>query len=52
MDDIVDLEVEKVDAILDKINADPEAEEIKSVEKRLWEKIKEKSTRAEEQVSE
>jgi len=43
MDDIVDLEVEKVDAILDKINADPEAEEIKSVEKRLWENIKEKS---------
>ncbi len=44
MDDIVDLEVEKVDAILDKINSDPEAEELKFVEKRLWEKIKEKST--------
>lgn len=43
MDDIVDLEVEKVDAILDKINADPEAEEIKYIEKRLWENIKEKS---------
>jgi len=43
MDDIVDLEVEKVDAILNKINADPEAEEIKYVEKRLWEKIREKS---------
>ncbi|MCB2207200.1 MAG: adenosylcobalamin-dependent ribonucleoside-diphosphate reductase [Bacteroidetes bacterium] len=43
MDDIVDLEVEKVDAILDKIKADPEAEEIKFVEKRLWEKIREKS---------
>lgn len=43
MDDIVDLEVEKVNAILEKINADPEAEEIKYVEKRLWEKIKEKS---------
>ncbi len=43
MDDIVDLEVEKVEAILNKINADPEAEEIKYVEKRLWEKIKEKS---------
>ena len=43
MDDIVDLEVEKVDAILDKINADPESEELKYVERRLWEKIKEKS---------
>ncbi len=43
MDDIVDLEVEKVEAILAKINADPEDEEIKFVEKRLWEKIREKS---------
>ncbi len=43
MDDIVDLEVEKVDAILAKINADPESEEIKYTERRLWEKIREKS---------
>ncbi len=43
MDDIVDLEVEKVDAILAKIDADPEAEEIKYTERRLWEKIREKS---------
>ena len=43
MDDIVDLEVEKVEAILAKINSDPEDADIKSVEKRLWEKIREKS---------
>ncbi|MCF6171955.1 MAG: adenosylcobalamin-dependent ribonucleoside-diphosphate reductase [Bacteroidales bacterium] len=43
MDDIVDLEVEKVEAILAKIDADPEAEEIKAVERSLWEKIREKS---------
>ena len=43
MDDIIDLEVEKIDAILDKINNDPEDEEIKHVERRLWEKIKEKA---------
>jgi len=44
MDDIVDLEVEKVDAILAKIDADPESEELKRVEKKLWENIKLKST--------
>ncbi len=43
MDDIVDLEVEKIDAILAKIDADPEPEDIKFVERRLWEKIKEKA---------
>jgi ribonucleoside-diphosphate reductase alpha chain len=40
MDDIIDLELEKIDAIIGKINADPEEEEIKAVEKRLWENIK------------
>ncbi|MFC2137675.1 adenosylcobalamin-dependent ribonucleoside-diphosphate reductase [Bacteroidota bacterium] len=40
MDDIIDLELEKIDAILDKINKDPENEEIKYVEKNLWENIK------------
>ena len=44
MDDIIDLELEKVDAILDKIKADPELQETKAVEYRLWEKIKEKAT--------
>ncbi|MDT8400782.1 MAG: adenosylcobalamin-dependent ribonucleoside-diphosphate reductase [Bacteroidales bacterium] len=39
MDDIIDLELEKIEIILDKINNDPETEEIKSVEKTLWENI-------------
>jgi len=43
MDDIIDLEVEKIDAILAKINADPEDEEIKSTERKLWENIREKA---------
>ncbi|MCX6258974.1 MAG: adenosylcobalamin-dependent ribonucleoside-diphosphate reductase [Bacteroidia bacterium] len=40
MDDIIDLELEKIDFILDKINSDPEDPEIKRVEKNLWENIK------------
>lgn len=43
MDDIIDLELEKIDAILKKINSDPEDEEIKFVEKSLWEKIRHKA---------
>lgn len=43
MDDIIDLELEKVDVILEKIKSDPELEETKAVELRLWEKIKEKA---------
>ena len=43
MDDLVDLEIEKIDRILEKINSDPEPEEIKHVEKRLWEKIRDKA---------
>ncbi len=43
MDDIVDLEAEKIDAILTKINNDPEPEEIKQSERQLWEKIKKKT---------
>ncbi|MEH6682287.1 MAG: adenosylcobalamin-dependent ribonucleoside-diphosphate reductase [Sediminicola sp.] len=43
MDDIIDLELEKVDAILEKIKADPEMEEVKAVEYALWTKIKEKA---------
>jgi ribonucleoside-diphosphate reductase alpha chain len=43
MDDIIDLELEKIDAILGKINNDPEDIEIKGVEKRLWEKIRVKA---------
>lgn len=43
MDDIIDLELEKIDAILDKIHEDPESDEVKGVEIRLWEKIKQKA---------
>ncbi|WP_202623061.1 adenosylcobalamin-dependent ribonucleoside-diphosphate reductase [Odoribacter sp. Z80] len=43
MDDIIDLELEKIDAILDKVHADPETDEVKGVEIRLWEKIKQKA---------
>ncbi|WP_442846455.1 adenosylcobalamin-dependent ribonucleoside-diphosphate reductase [Leeuwenhoekiella sp. H156] len=43
MDDIIDLELEKVDAILEKIDADPENEEVKQVERNLWLNIKKKA---------
>lgn len=43
IDDIIDLELEKIDAILDKVHEDPESEEVKGVEIRLWEKIKQKA---------
>jgi ribonucleoside-diphosphate reductase alpha chain len=43
MDDIIDLELEKIDAIIDKIEADPEDEELKRVEKNLWINIKKKA---------
>ncbi|MDP4223734.1 MAG: adenosylcobalamin-dependent ribonucleoside-diphosphate reductase [Bacteroidota bacterium] len=43
MDDIIDLEMEKIDAILAKIEADPECDELKRVEKNLWMNIKKKS---------
>ncbi len=40
MDDIIDLELEKIDAILEKIKKDPEEDEIKRVERKLWENIR------------
>jgi ribonucleoside-diphosphate reductase alpha chain len=43
MDDIIDLELEKIDVILAKINADPESEELKMVERNMWENIRLKS---------
>jgi len=43
MDDIIDLELEKVDRILDKIEADPEAEDIKARERSMWLNIKKKA---------
>jgi ribonucleoside-diphosphate reductase alpha chain len=42
MDDIIDLEIEKIDGILGKINADPEEQSVKTVEGELWEKIRKK----------
>ncbi|MFP4691610.1 MAG: adenosylcobalamin-dependent ribonucleoside-diphosphate reductase [Bacteroidales bacterium] len=42
MDDIIDLELEKIDNILNKISADPEEEEVKRVEYTLWKKIRDK----------
>ena len=44
MDDIIDLEIEKIDMIQAKIASDPEDDETKHTEKRLWEKIMRKST--------
>jgi len=43
MDDIIDLELEKIDAILAKIEADPESDELKRVERNLWKNIRKKS---------
>ena len=43
MDDIIDLEIEKIDAIMAKIDSDPEEDEIKRVERNMWENIKEKT---------
>lgn len=43
MDDIIDLELEKIDTILEKIESDPEADDIKLVEKNLWLNIKDKA---------
>ena len=45
MDDIIDLEMEKIDLILSKIDSDPEPEEVKGPERNLWLKIKEKTLR-------
>jgi ribonucleoside-diphosphate reductase alpha chain len=43
MDNIIDLEIEKIDGILAKIASDPEDYEVKRTEKNLWEKIKKKA---------
>lgn len=43
MDDIIDLELEQIDKILEKINNDPEAHVIRRTETELWEKIREKA---------
>jgi ribonucleoside-diphosphate reductase alpha chain len=43
MDDIIDLEMEKIDKILDKIKSDPETGEVKTTETNLWNKIRTKT---------
>lgn len=43
MDDIIDLETEKIDKILLKINEDPETDEVRWPERQLWEKIRKKT---------
>jgi len=44
MDDIIDLEIEKIEAIMQKIESAPESEEVKGAERKLWQKIMDKST--------
>ncbi|MFV0272159.1 MAG: adenosylcobalamin-dependent ribonucleoside-diphosphate reductase [Macellibacteroides fermentans] len=43
MDDIIDLESEKIEKILAKIDSDPETNEVKQTERHLWEKIQKKT---------
>ena len=43
MDDIIDLEQEKIDRIIEKVKNDPQSDEVKFTEYHLWEKIKEKT---------
>lgn len=44
MDDIIDLEMEKIETIIAKIEADPETDEVKATELNLWKKIKDKTS--------
>lgn len=43
MDDIIDLELEKIDKIIEKVKSDPETDDVKRVELELWNKIKRQS---------
>ena len=43
MDDIIDLEMEKIDKILEKVKSDPETSEVKTTETNLWNKIRSKT---------
>ena len=45
MDDIIDLEQEKIDAIIEKIQSDPQSDEVKRTELQLWQKIKAKTAK-------
>ncbi len=44
MDDIIDLELEKIEKIIAKVDSDPETDEVKGPERHLWEKIYKKSS--------
>ena len=44
MDDIIDLELEKIELILNKIESDPQNDDVKSAERSLWQKIQRKSS--------
>ena len=44
MDDIIDMELEKIDLIINKVKSDPQADDVKNTELHLWEKIKAKSS--------
>lgn len=44
MDDIIDLEMEKIETVIAKIEADPETDEVKATELNLWKKIKDKTS--------
>ena len=52
MDDIVDLEMEKVNKIIEKIESDPESIEVKRTELNLWKKIKTKALQGRKQLQE
>ena len=43
MDDLIDMELEKIEAILEKVTKDPEDQDVKDVERKLWEKIRAKA---------
>lgn len=45
MDDIIDLELEKIELIMEKVSSDPESEEVKGAEQHLWRKIYDKSSK-------
>lgn len=41
MDDMIDIEIEQIDKIINKVKSDPESAEVKAVELNLWKKIRE-----------
>ncbi|MDE5976087.1 MAG: ribonucleoside-diphosphate reductase, adenosylcobalamin-dependent, partial [Muribaculaceae bacterium] len=45
MDDMIDLELEKIEAIIEKVKEDPETDEVKHTELHLWEKIRNKTSK-------